>query len=135
MQTNSVGWFEIYVNDLARAQAFYQTVLATTLKPLAVPAEPAAESPDMQMLHFGGDDEASMSRYGANGALVKMPGVEPGGTGTLVYFSCADCAVEVGRVAKAGGRVFKDKFSLGEYGFCALAFDTEGNMFGLHSMQ
>ncbi|PZO62716.1 MAG: lactoylglutathione lyase [Pseudoxanthomonas suwonensis] len=132
MQTNAVGWFEIYVSDMARAQAFYEAVLATRLKPLAAPNGPAS---DLQMLHFGGDDEASMSRYGANGALVKMAGVEPGGIGTVVYFSCEDCGVEAGRVAKAGGRIFKDKFAIGEYGFCALAYDTEGNLFGLHSMQ
>lgn len=135
MQTNSVGWFEIYVSDLKRAQAFYEAVLATTLNPLTVPDVPADEAPGMQMLQFGGDDEASMSRYGANGALVKMPGVEPGGSGTVVYFSCQDCGVEAARVAKAGGRIFKDKFAIGEYGFCALAYDTEGNLFGLHSMQ
>lgn len=36
---------------------------------------------------------------------------------------------------KAGGRIEREKFSIGEYGFIALAIDTEGNMFGLHSMQ
>jgi hypothetical protein len=36
--------------------------------------------------------------------------------------------------AAAGGKVFRDKFSIGQYGF-ALVFDTEGNMIGLHSMQ
>ena len=29
----------------------------------------------------------------------------------------------------------KDKFSRGEYGFIGLAFDTEGNLIGLHSLQ
>ena len=27
---NPVGWFEIYVTDMARAKAFYETVFATT---------------------------------------------------------------------------------------------------------
>jgi hypothetical protein len=64
-----------------------------------------------------------------------MPGFPSGGNSVLVYFSCADCAIEAGRVAKAGGRVEKEKFSIGEYGFIALAIDTESNMFGLHSMK
>jgi len=51
------------------------------------------------------------------------------------YFNCGDCAVEAARVVKAGGRIEREKFSVGEYGFIALAIDTEGNMFGLHSMQ
>jgi predicted enzyme related to lactoylglutathione lyase len=28
-----------------------------------------------------------------------------------------------------------EKRSIGQYGFIALVLDTEGNMFGLHSMQ
>jgi predicted enzyme related to lactoylglutathione lyase len=29
----------------------------------------------------------------------------------------------------------KEKYSIGQYGFIVLAFDTEGNMFGLHSLK
>ena len=64
-----------------------------------------------------------------------MDGFPSGGNSTLVYFNCEDCAVEAARVAGAGGRVQRDKMSIGEYGFIALCFDTEGNMFGLHSMK
>lgn len=39
------------------------------------------------------------------------------------------------RALAAGGRTMKDKFSIGQYGFIALVFDTEGNLFGLHSMK
>jgi predicted enzyme related to lactoylglutathione lyase len=62
-----------------------------------------------------------------------MPGFSSGGNSTIVYFTCEDCAVEAGRVVGAGGRIQKEKFSIGEYGFIALAYDTEGNLFGLHS--
>ena len=77
----------------------------------------------------------AMDRAGASGALVKMDGFPSGGNSTLVYFTCADCAVEAGRVIASGGRMQREKMSIGQYGFIALAFDTEGNMFGLHSMQ
>jgi predicted enzyme related to lactoylglutathione lyase len=70
---------------------------------------------------------------GATGALVKMDGMPSGGNSTIVYFGCDDCAVESERIAGAGGHVFKSKFSIGQYGFIALALDTEGNMFGMHS--
>lgn len=119
---NPVGWFEIYVQDVPRAKAFYQTVLARTLEQLP--------SPDVEMWAF----PMTQGGSGASGALVHMPGVPSGGNSTLVYFSSADCAVEAGRVAAAGGKVFKEKMSIGPYGYIALAFDTEGNMFGLHSM-
>jgi predicted enzyme related to lactoylglutathione lyase len=51
----------------------------------------------------------------------------------LVYFSCADCAIEAARVVAAEGRVMKPKFSIDEYGFIALMFDTEENMLAARS--
>ena len=128
MNPNPVVWFEIYVQDMARARRFYETVLQCQLETLKSPDGEAAQ---MQMLSFPGD----MSTMGASGTLVKMEGAPSGGGGTLVYFGCEDCAVEQSRVEKAGGKVFKPKFSIGEYGHCALVTDTEGNMIGLHSMQ
>jgi predicted enzyme related to lactoylglutathione lyase len=121
--SNPVGWFEIYVQDMGRAKAFYETVFAVQLATL--------ECPGIEMLAFPMMQEG----YGATGALVKMPGFASGGNSVLVYFSCADCAVEAARVKKAGGQVVKEKMSIGQYGFIALATDTEGNMIGLHSMQ
>lgn len=53
----------------------------------------------------------------------------------LVYFSCADCAIEAGRVAASGGKIKSEKMSIGQYGFIALVFDSEGNIIGLHSMK
>ncbi len=124
MKNNPVGWFEIYVQDMARAKAYYETVLGVSLQPL-----PGVENIEMQA--FPMTDNA----YGCPGALVKMDGCSSGGGGTLVYFSCEDCATEVARVEPAGGKIFKDKFSIGQYGFIALVTDTEGNMIGLHSLK
>lgn len=123
MTNNPVGWFEIYVQDMERAKKFYETVLQTKLEKL--------NSLEVEMWSF----PIATDRVGASGALVKMPGFPSGGNSTLVYFSCVDCATETGRVVKAGGRIQREKTSIGQYGFIALAFDTEGNMFGLHSMQ
>jgi len=36
MQRNPVGWFEIYVQDMDRARAFYEQTLQVTLNRLAV---------------------------------------------------------------------------------------------------
>ncbi len=126
MKSNSVVWFEIYVQDMARAQKFYETVLGSKLEQLGDPTDAS-----IQMMAFPGD----MENYGANGALVKMEGFPSGGNSTLVYFGCEDCAEQGGRVASAGGRIEREKMSIGEYGFIVLAVDTEGNMFGLHSMR
>ena len=123
---NPVGWFEIYVRDMARAKAFYESLLGRTLHQLPEPAGP--DSPEM--LVFDMDD----TTFGASGALVRMDGFEPGGNAVLVYFSCDDCAVEAARAESAGGQIVKPKASLGPYGHYALVTDTEGNMIGLHSM-
>lgn len=64
-----------------------------------------------------------------------MHGCAAGGGGTLIYFSCEDCAVETARVTANGGRVLRDKFAIGEYGFIAIICDSEGNTVGLHSMK
>ncbi|MBS1155350.1 MAG: hypothetical protein H6R07_1274 [Proteobacteria bacterium] len=121
MNNNPVCWFEIYVQDMPRAKRFYETVFQTTLTRL--------ETPDLEMWAFPMQPEGT----GATGSLVKMQGVSSGANSVLVYFSCADCAVEASRVAAAGGQVHKEKFSIGQYGFIALVSDTEGNMIGLHS--
>lgn len=122
MASNPVGWFEIYVQDMERARKFYESVFQVKLERL--------NSPGMAMWSF----PMQTDRWGAGGALVHMEGFPSGGNSVIVYFSCADCAVEAGRVAKSGGRIQREKMSIGQYGFIALAFDTEGNMIGLHSL-
>jgi predicted enzyme related to lactoylglutathione lyase len=128
MKSNPVGWFEIYVQDMSRAKAFYEAVFRGVLTPLQNP-DPKG-FPDMEMWAF----PMSMDGYGAPGALVRMAGCPSGGS-TLVYFTCDDCAIEAASAASNGGSVFKEKMSIGEYGFIALVSDTEGNLIGLHSMQ
>ena len=125
MQGNPVVWFEIYVRDMNRAKAFYQSVLGVQLQKLDSPAPDVAE-----MWSFPSKQES----MGAAGALAKMQGEQPSGNGTIVYFTCEDCAVEEKRVVPNGGKVMKSKFSIGQYGAIALVSDPDGNVIGLHSM-
>jgi hypothetical protein len=125
MNTNPVTWFEIYVQDLDRAKAFYESVFQTSLEKLNAPF------PEIELWGF----PAVKTAYGACGALVKIQGCPSGGNSTLVYFHCGDCAVEESRVVQAGGQVHRPKMPIGEYGYISLVLDTEGNMIGLHSMQ
>ena len=123
MASNPVSWFEIYVQDMERARGFYESVFSVKLERL--------HTGDLEIWAF----PQVKDKMGTSGALVKMAGVPSGGNSTLVYFACDDCAIEAARVAGAGGKLQREKMSIGEYGFVVLAFDTEGNMFGLHSMQ
>ena len=124
MKSNPVVWFEIYVQDMARAKAFYESVFQVKL-------EQMMPESDLEMWGFPRNEESQM---GINGSLVKMKGVPSGGS-TLVYFGCDDCAVEAKRIIAAGGKVDREKMSIGQYGFIVLAVDTEGNMIGLHSLK
>jgi len=131
MLTNPVVHFEIYVADMTRAKVFYEAVFETVLQNIPSPIPDVA----MDMWCFPMDKESGMTQYGSGGMLVKMEGFAPGVGGTLVYFTCEDCAVVATRAAKQGGEVVQQKQSIGEHGFCALVRDTEGNLIGLHSMQ
>jgi len=61
-----------------------------------------------------------MDKPGTSGALVKMEGFSSGANSTLVYFGCADCSVEAARVVQFGGRIQREKTSIGQYGFMRL---------------
>jgi predicted enzyme related to lactoylglutathione lyase len=124
---NPVGWFEIYVRDMRRAKAFYEAVLGVELQAL----DSTAGGVDV-VLAFPMRDGAP----GAAGGLVLMEGgPSGGGASTIVYFTSDDCAVELRRVVAYGGSIKKDKTSIGEHGFIALAQDSEGNVIGLHSLK
>ena len=125
---NPVVWFEIYVDDIGRARDFYEKVLDIQLTDMQMPD---TLDDDMQMLAFPSD----MGGPGADGTLIQMSGFKSGGNSTIVYFRSEDCAIEQARIEGAGGTVHQSKQSLGEYGYMVLAQDTEGNMFGVHSMQ
>lgn len=118
---NPVGWFELYVADMARARAFYTAVFGFAFTQLESPIELWAFP-------------SQPGGYGAGGALAKIDGLAPGGNSVIVYFGCADCSVQAELAARHGGEVVKPKFSIGQYGHIALVRDSEGNMIGLHSM-
>jgi len=123
MEKTNIGcWFEIYVQDLERAKAFYESVFQLKLVRL--------NNPEIELWAF----PMEMGKWGAGGALVKMEGVASGGNSTIIYFSCEDCADEQARIIAAGGKVLREKWAIGEYGFIALAIDSEGNTIGLHSL-
>src|SRR3954454_6536363 len=121
---NPVGWFEIYVQDMTRARAFYEKTLQMTLQRMETPG---LEMWAFPMLHQGS---------GSSGALVKYEGKDSGAGGTIVYFVCEeDCALVADRAVQSGGRIQKPKMSIGQYGFISLVYDPDGNMIGLHSMK
>ena len=122
---NPFTWVEIYVEDMSRAKKFYETVLQIEMVPMQAPGQFG----DLEMLSFPWTEEDK----NISGALCKTSETKPGAGGTLVYFTCHDCAIETARVESAGGKVLQEKFAIGEHGFCSVVIDTEGNTIGFHS--
>ncbi|MEN7550868.1 VOC family protein [Rapidithrix thailandica] len=121
---NSIGWFEIPVQDMDRAVKFYEAVFGQKLQ--------LSEMDNFQMAMFPWEEAGA----GASGALVKGEGYIPSHQGTVVYFNCAEgLQQELDRVEPNGGQVLIAKMSIGEYGFVAHFEDTEGNRVALHSME
>lgn len=120
--SNPVRWFEIYVQDMPRARAFYEAVFGRKLMNLAMEG--------VEIWAFDGHPDAT----GTPGALVRMEGVESGGNSVMVYFASEDCAVEHDRAIAAGGTSIKPKTPIGPFGFIAIVGDPDGNRIGIHSM-
>lgn len=122
MKTNMVGWFEIPVNDMDRAQKFYETVFNVEIK----------------IVDFGGllmgwfPDRGEVP--GAQGTLIKQDTYVPSQEGTLVYFISDDVQNELDRIEAAGGKIYQPKTQISpEHGYMAAFIDSEGNRIALHS--
>ncbi len=80
MNNNAICWFEIYVDQLERAKAFYQAVLGTDFHDMA----PPGDGDEFKMACF-----SSPENQGVSGALVQMKQARinnPANTSTVVYF-------------------------------------------------
>jgi hypothetical protein len=115
---NAINWFELPVEQLERAQKFYETLLAIRLKAGLLEGLPMAVFPYAE---------------GVGGALVKSANHRPATDGAVVYLN-ANGSLDacLARVAAAGGRLLQGKTDIGDPGFVAILLDTEGNRVGLH---
>ena len=119
----AIHWFEIPAIDLGRAQAFYERVLATTLR-----REPMGA---VELAVFAYDEPA------CGGCLMAGASApQPSTTGALVYLN-AEPSLDAAllRVEAAGGRIATPKVQLpGDMGCFAHIVDTQGNRVGLHAL-
>jgi predicted enzyme related to lactoylglutathione lyase len=122
---NALNWFEIPVQDMNRAQAFYEGM---TERPMR---REAFGPPGEVMAVFAYDAGEAVG-----GALLLSAHARPSDQGTLVYLN-ADPRIDdwLARVASAGGQVVLPKTSLpGGMGYIAHIRDTEGNRVGIHAV-
>ncbi len=119
---NPINWFEIPVNDMDRAKAFYQTVFELEIAVNEMGANLMGWFP------------AEQGVPGATGALVKGDGYNPSDDGSLVYFKVDSIEEALKRIEANGGKMRVPKTDIGEYGFFAHFEDCEGNRVALHAL-
>ena len=122
---NAITWFEIGTANLKNATAFYEAVLARTMR-----------------LENMGPSEGAVSAYdeaadGTGGALMCGPTApKPGAAGTLIYLDASPSLdAALARVTKAGGQIAVPRQALPPgMGFFAHITDLDGNRVGLHAL-
>ena len=100
MKMNLVNWFEIPVDDLNRAKAFYEYVLGVELS--------LNQMGPLSMAWFPMEQDVP----GSTGSLVKADGYTPTSTGTVVYFTVADIEAALKRANEKGGKTLNPKMSI-----------------------
>lgn len=124
MESNMVGWFEIPVEDMDRAKAFYETVFQVGIQ--------VQDLGDTKMGWFPWKN----GKPGASGSLIQnKEWYKPSSVaGVLVYFNSENVQHELDRIGPAGGRVLKPKTLVSpDVGYMGLFMDTEGNRIALLS--
>lgn len=123
MTKNMIGWFEIPVNDMDRAKAFYEAVFKIEIKGM-----------DFGGILMGWFPTSDMNAHGASGSLIKQESYIPSQEGTMVYFMSDDVQNELDRIEAAGGTIYQPKTQISEeHGYMGVFIDSEGNRVALHS--
>jgi hypothetical protein len=117
---NPVNWFEIPVDDLARAKSFYEKVLVIELS--------ESEMGPNKMAWF----PMEMGAAGATGTLIKGDGYKPSHDGSLVYLHVDEIDPTLDLINSSGGKTLMPRLDIGKHGFIAHFEDTEGNRVALH---
>ncbi len=120
---NILNWFEISVNDMARAKKFYEAVFDVKME--------ETEMMGMKMAFFPAENMNGK----VSGGLVQGPMHKPSADGAKIYFNGnPDLSVALGRVEAAGGKVTMPKTAISpEIGYMAFFVDSEGNNVAMHS--
>jgi predicted enzyme related to lactoylglutathione lyase len=120
---NTLNWFEISVNDIARAKKFYETIFSITMEEMDMMGMKMAMFPYEPM---GGK---------LSGALAQSDMHKPSADGVKIYLNGnPDLDVVLSKVEAAGGKITMPKGKISdEIGYMGFFVDTEGNAVALHS--
>lgn len=117
-------WFEIHAAEPARAMRFYGGLLGWTFESFG---------DDYWLIHTG-----DPSAPGIDGGLMPRRGPPPADGAPVNAYTCVvnvpDVDIALVRAAQFGGAVVTSKFAVPSVGWLAYVRDTEGNVFGVMTM-
>jgi len=121
---NALNWFEIPVEDIERAQEFYEGIFDFEMAPLQ-------EMEGMKMVGFPIDMESGK----VSGALAESENHFPSEEGSVIYLNAnPDIQLILDRIEDLGGEILMPKTQISpEIGYMAFFIDSEGNRVGLHA--
>jgi len=122
---DKVIFFEIPVDNLARARRFYRTVFDWKMN----------EIPEMHYTQVGTVEADTLGVRGTP----KEPGAINGGMlerrdsvkSPVIYISVKNIDEAAATIEQSGGKVIQPRTPVGNFGFAAYFRDTEGNVVGL----
>lgn len=123
--TNALNWFEIPVEDTARAKKFYETILDVEMQ--------TQDMMGIEMTFLPYDMSGQSGKV--SGALVKGEMYKPSVDGAVVYLN-ANPSIQtvIDKIEGAGGKVIMPRKQITEeIGYMALFIDSEGNRVALHA--
>lgn len=119
--SNPVVYFEIPVNDLERAEAFYSAVFNFSFDKEIID--------HYEMALFPFEEKNS----GITGALAKGDVYQPTKNGVIIYFKTENMDTTLEKVLQHNGKILYPKRIDEKYGFAVAEFeDSEGNRIALH---
>lgn len=123
--TNALNWFEIPVEDTARAKKFYETILDVEMQ--------TQDMMGIEMTFLPYDMSGQSGKV--SGALVKGEMYKSSVDGAVVYLN-ANPSIQtvIDKIEGAGGKVIMPRKQITEeIGYMALFIDSEGNRVALHA--
>lgn len=126
MQKNPIGWVEVPVTNLDRAEKFYQDYFGMEM----------ARQPEKDGYEMSWFMPMDMESYGSAGMLIKGKDYAPDKDGVVLYFTAPGGTVDAGlkKAEEMDQKVLMPKTDIGEHGFFAWIEDSEGNRIAIHSM-
>jgi predicted enzyme related to lactoylglutathione lyase len=118
----TVQHFEIPVDDVDRAQKFYEDVFSWNMQKWSNPTDPSQE-----YFMFETSDESG--NKGIGGGLMKRQSPQQTVTN---YVTVSSIDEYTSKVEQSGGKIIMPKTEIPDMGYIVVFMDTENNMLGLY---